>query len=199
MGVLRLAILALPEQFKYARKRCSERSELMLLAQGLNNSRPIAEALAEKCFVECFLSEEGGLPRSAAQFDALLDKHRARFGEVTDRVIEHTASALRELRNARLKLASHRRPAVPGTANRRSSAAANAGPGDFPASVPTAPWPHLPRYFKALTRRLDKAPGNRSAMPSLMKQISPATQAYQRLRSQAPRAKPIPSSIACSG
>ncbi|MBL8266203.1 DUF3418 domain-containing protein, partial [Steroidobacter sp.] len=192
LGVLRLAILALPEQFKYARKRCSERSELMLLAQGLNNSRPISEALAEKCFVECFLSEQGGLPRSAAQFDSLLDRHRARFGEVTDRVIEHTASALRELRNSRMKLA-----ALDGAPFQplRSDVQAQLQmlvPGDFPASVPAALWPHLPRYFKALTRRLDKAPGNQKRDADLMKQISPATQAYQRLRSQAPRGETHP-------
>ena len=192
LGVLRLAILALPEQFKYARKRCSERSELMLLAQGLNNSRPIAEALAEKCFVECFLSEEGALPRSAGQFDALLDKHRARFGEVTDRVIEHTASALRELRNARMKLTALEGPTFQALRSDVQAQLQMLVPGDFPASVPTALWPHLPRYFKALTRRLEKAPGNQKRDAELMKQISPATQAYQRLRSQAPKGETHP-------
>jgi ATP-dependent helicase HrpA len=192
LGVLRLAILTLPEQFKYARKRCSERSELMLLAQGLNNSRPIAEALAEKCFIECFLGEEGSLPRSSAQFDALLDKHRARFGEVTDRVIEHTASALRELRNARLKLSALEGPPFQALRTDVQAQLQMLVPGDFPASVPTALWPHLPRYFKALTRRLDKAPGNQKRDAELMKQISPATQAYHRLRSQAPKGETHP-------
>lgn len=191
-GVLRLAILALPEQFKYARKRCSERTELMLLAQGLNNSRPIAEALAEKCFVECFLGDESPLPRSAAQFDALLDRHRARFGEVTDRVIEHTASALRELRNARLKLASLEGAAFQSLRTDVQAQLQMLVPGDFPASVPTALWPHLPRYFRALTRRLDKAPGNQKRDAELMKQVSPATQAYQRLLALAPRGETHP-------
>src|SRR5690606_129673 len=135
-GLLRLAILALPEQFKYARKRCSERTELMLLAQGLNNSRPIAEALAEKCFVECFLSEDGLLPRSAAQFDASLDRHRARFGEVTDKVIEHTTAALRELRNARLKLAALEGASFQALRTDVQAQLRMLVPGDFPASVP---------------------------------------------------------------
>ena len=192
LGVLRLAILALPEQFKYARKRCSERSELMLLAQGLNNSRPIAEALAEKCFVECFLNEAGGLPRSAAQFDALLDRHRARFGEVTDRVIEHTAAALRELRNARLKLAALEGPVFQSLRTDVQAQLQMLVPGDFPASVPVALWPHLPKYFRALTRRLDKAPGNQKRDADLMRQVAPATQAYQRLLSLAPRGETHP-------
>jgi ATP-dependent helicase HrpA len=191
-GVLRLAVLALPEQFKYARKRCAERSELMLLAQGLNNSRPIADALAEKCFVECFLAEESTLPRSAVQFDALLDRHRSRFGEVTDRVIEHTAAALRELRNARMKLAALEGPAFQGLRTDVQAQLQMLVPGDFPASVPIALWPHLPRYFRALTRRLDKAPGNQKRDADLMKQVSPATQAYQRLRSLAPRGETHP-------
>jgi ATP-dependent helicase HrpA len=191
-GVLRLAILTLPEQYKYARKRCSERSELMLLAQGLNNSRPIADALAEKCFSECFLSEEAPLPRSAAQFDALLDRHRSRFGEVTDRVIEHTTVALRELRNARLKLASLEGAAYQPLRTDVQAQLQMLVPGDFPASVPPALWLHLPKYFRALTRRLDKAPGNQKRDTELMRQVSPATQAYQRLLSQAPKGETHP-------
>jgi len=191
-GVLRLAILALPEQYKYARKRCSERSELMLLAQGLNNSRPIADALAEKCFAECFLSDEAPLPRSAAQFDALLDRHRSRFGEVVDRVVEHTTSALRELRSARMKLASLDGAAYQPLRTDVQAQLQMLVPGDFPASVPPALWPHLPKYFRALTRRLDKAPANQKRDTELMRQVSPATQAYQRLLSQAPKGETHP-------
>jgi ATP-dependent helicase HrpA len=191
-GVLRLAILTLPEQYKYARKRCSERSELMLLAQGLNNARPIADALAEKCFAECFLSEEAPLPRSAAQFDALLDRHRSRFGEVADRVIEHTTAALRELRNARMKLAALDGAAFQALRTDVQAQLQMLVPGDFPASVPPALWPHLPKYFRALTRRLDKAPGNQKRDTELMRQVSPATQAYQRLLSQAPKGETHP-------
>lgn len=191
-GVLRLAMLTLPEQFKYARKRCSERTELMLLAQGLNNARPIADALAEKCFAECFLADEQPLPRSAAQFDALLDRHRSRFGETTDRVIEHTTAALRELRNARLKLASLEGAAYQPLRSDVQSQLQMLVPGDFPASVPPALWPHLPKYFRALTRRLDKAPGNPKRDAELLRQVSPATQAYQRLSSQAPRGESHP-------
>lgn len=186
-GALRLAILALPEQLKYARKRCSERSELMLLAQGLNNSRPIAEALAEKCFVECFLSPQTPLPRSAAQFDALLDRHRSRFGETVDRVIDHTAAALRELRSARLSLAALEGPAFQALRQDVQGQLQTLVPGDFPASVPAALWPHLPRFFKALTRRLAKAPAGQKRDSDLMRQVAPATQAYQRLLSQSPR------------
>jgi ATP-dependent helicase HrpA len=138
------------------------------------------------------LSEEGALPRSAAQFDALLDKNRARFGEVTDRVIEHTTSALRELRNARMKLAALEGPTFQALRTDVQAQLQMLVPGDFPASVPTALWPHLPRYFKPLTRRLDKAPGNQKRDADLMKQISPATQAYQRLRSQAPKGETHP-------
>jgi ATP-dependent helicase HrpA len=191
-GVLRLAILALPEQHKYARKRSSERSELMLLAQGLNNARPIAEALAEKCFAECFLSDEAALPRSAAQFDALLDRHRSRFGEVADRVIEHTTAALRELRNARMKLAALDGAAFQALRTDVQAQLQMLVPGDFPASVPPALWPHLPKYFRALTRRLDKAPANQKRDTELMRQVSPATQAYQRLLSQAPKGETHP-------
>src|SRR5690606_37665239 len=41
-GVLRLAVLALPEQYKYARKAFASNRDLMLLGQGFATSKPLA-------------------------------------------------------------------------------------------------------------------------------------------------------------
>ena len=110
-AVLRLAMLALPEQFKYARKRFADDRDIVLLGQGMNTARPMAESLAERAFSECFLGEDAPLPRTAEQFEALLDRHRSGFGEVVDRVLAHARETLRELRNVRQKLAALDSPA----------------------------------------------------------------------------------------
>src|SRR5690606_26680668 len=103
-GVLRLAVLALPEQYKYARKAFASNRDLMLLGQGFATSKPLADALAEHAFVECFLRDEPDLPRTATQFQALLDRRRSDFGEVVDKLAAYAVDVLRELRAVRQAL-----------------------------------------------------------------------------------------------
>src|SRR5690606_12725724 len=67
-GVLRLLVLALPDQFKYARKRFAEHRELILLSRGIDLARPLADGLALKCFEEAFLGGGVALPRNAEAF-----------------------------------------------------------------------------------------------------------------------------------
>jgi ATP-dependent helicase HrpA len=184
-AVLRLAILALPEQFKYARKRFADDRDIVLLGQGLSTKRPMAESLAERAFSECFLGEDTTtLPRTAEQFEALLDSHRSSFGEIVDRVLSHARETLRELRNVRQKLAAIENPAFQALHQDARAQLQMLVPADFPAGVPTILWPHLPRYLKALARRLDKAPGNQKRDAELMARVRPAMRALEQLSAQ---------------
>ena len=45
--------------------------------------------------------------------------------------------------------------------------------------MPPVLWPHLPRYLKALARRLDKAPGNQKRDAELMARVRPAMRALR--------------------
>jgi ATP-dependent helicase HrpA len=184
-AVLRLAMLALPEQFKYARKRFADDREIVLLGQGLNTKKPLAESLAERTFSESFLADDKAvLPRTPEQFEALLDRHRSSFGEVVDRVLAHARETLRELRNVRQKLAALDNPAFqPLQQDARAQLQALA-PADFPSGVAAILWPHLPRYLKALARRLDKAPGNQKRDAEIMARVRPAMRALEQLSAQ---------------
>jgi ATP-dependent helicase HrpA len=187
-AVLRLAMLALPEQLKYARKKFADQQELVLLGQGVNNTRTLADALAEKSFADCFLGgDDLTLPRSASQFDALLDRRRGAFGEVVDRVLAHSAEVLRELRNARQKLATLDGAGFQALRQDVSSQLQALIPGDFPAGVPALLWPHLPRFLKALVRRLDKVGSNQKRDAELMSRITPAMRAYEQMAKQSHR------------
>src|SRR5690606_4653460 len=93
-AVLRLAIFALPEQFKYARKRFADTRELVLLGQGFGTQKPLPVGLAERVFEDCFLADGAALPRTAAEFQAMLDRNRASFGHVVDRVAAHAIEIL---------------------------------------------------------------------------------------------------------
>jgi ATP-dependent helicase HrpA len=50
-------------------------------------------------------------------------------------------------------------------------------PVDFPEGVANDIWSHLPRYLKALNRRLDKLTGNAKRDAELMAQVAPFTRA----------------------
>jgi ATP-dependent helicase HrpA len=186
-AVLRLAILALPEQFKYARKRFADDRDIVLLGQGLGATRPIADSLAERAFSDCFLSEDSALPRTAGQFEALLDRHRSSFGDVVDQVLAHARETLRELRNVRQKLAALDGPAYQGLQQDARAQLQILVPNDFPSGVPAVLWQHLPRYLKALARRLDKAPGNQKRDAELAARVRPAMRALEQLSAQVHR------------
>jgi ATP-dependent helicase HrpA len=54
-------------------------------------------------------------------------------------------------------------------------------PTNFPSDVPSVLWQHLPRYLKALVRRLDKAPGNQKRDAELSARVRPAMRALEQL------------------
>ncbi len=172
-SILRLLILALPEQYKYARKRFAGVRELALLGQGMNLHRPLADALTERVFIERFLSDETSLPRSKQAFTALLDSKRADFGEIVDRIEKHSTAALSEARAARSRLATLQGAAFAAVIADIQQQLEQLLPADFPGGVSDHLWPHLTRYFKALNRRLDKLTGNVKRDAELMTQIAP--------------------------
>jgi ATP-dependent helicase HrpA len=189
-GVLRLAMLALPEQFKYARKRFAEERELVLLAQGLESVRPLADSMAVRAFADCFLRDLDDAPRSAEAFRKLLDERRAAFGDVVDRVLAHTLEILREARGVRQKLNAMAGPAFEPM---RRDIAVQLGellPADFPANARSTLWPHTPRFLKAISRRLDKAHGNHKRDAELMSKVTPAMRALEQLRAHSHAAHP---------
>ncbi len=180
-GVLRLAVLALPEQFKYARKRFADQRELVLLGQGLNSGRPLPEALAERAFIECFLSPDTPLPRSAEAFQALLDRRRADFGAQVDRLATQMIETLKELRGVREKLGSLQGPAFKAIVDVATTQLGTLVPAGFPLDVPPLLWPHLPRYLKALARRLDKVAGNLKRDAELAQRVAPFLKGFNEL------------------
>jgi len=180
-GVRRLAMLALPEQYKYARKRFAEQRDLVLLGQGVATGRPLADGLAERAFEECFLSGESTLPRSAEEFESLLNRRRAEFGALVDRVSTHVIEILREARSVREKLGSLQNAAFRAVVDDAKSQMAMLLPAGFPMDIPVVLWPHLPRYLKALARRLDKVAGNVKRDAELIGRVTPFTKVLREL------------------
>ncbi|HWM66526.1 MAG TPA: ATP-dependent RNA helicase HrpA, partial [Steroidobacteraceae bacterium] len=62
-GLVRLAMLLLPQQAKYVAKRMADDRELVLLSRGLPLEGSVADVLARRSFRECFLPADVPLPR----------------------------------------------------------------------------------------------------------------------------------------
>jgi ATP-dependent helicase HrpA len=191
-AVLRLATLVHPEQFKYARKRFNDHRELILLSRGIELARPLPEGLALKCFEQTFIEGVERLPRSAQAFSELLNARRAGFGEIVDRVQAHAIDTLRELRTARQQLASLGGDTFGAIREFVGLQLSMLVPEDFPTGVPRLLWSHLPRFIKAVSRRLERAPGNLKRDAELASQIAPGLRAYRELAAKAHEGVPHP-------
>ncbi|AMN47067.1 ATP-dependent helicase HrpA [Steroidobacter denitrificans] len=209
-GIIRLAILALPDQYKYARSRFQRERELALLGQGVNARQPLADALAWRVFADGLWESgsQGGagtgmailadlqqdalprtstdaLPRNAAQFQSLLDRRRAGLAEVTERVLAQVLQVLRELRSIRQGLAQLSAPGYQELQRDVQLQLQQLMPEDFPRDVPELLWPHLARYMKALTRRIEKAAGNARRDAELLARAAPFAAACEQLEREA--------------
>ena len=189
-GILRLLLLALPEQHKFARKSFADHRELVLLGQSLPTSQPLPDALALRTFQDVFLPEAAPLPRSRDQFEALVARGRPNLGDAIDALVAHTLAIATELRTVRQVLSGNAVP--PSTRIDVEAQLTGLLPAGYPQSIPPSLWPHLPRYMKALSRRLQKLAGNLKRDQELTAKLRPFVDAWQRLRQDKTRPRPDP-------
>jgi ATP-dependent helicase HrpA len=184
-GVLRLTILSMAQQAKFVHKQFTDQRELVLLSQGITGSRSLAETFVERVFQECFLPPEQPLPRSKAQFDALLDAGRARIGEVAQRLVVRAGETLKALRVVRQQVGSPPVTTFKEVLADVQEQLSALTPVDFIATIPEPWFGHLPRYLRAISRRLERLPGNAKRDAELMKSISPFTHVIKQLTGKA--------------
>ena len=146
-AVLRLAMLALPEQFKYARKRFAERRELVLLGQG-RTRRPLAESLTERAFSDVSSARTRRCRARRQQFQALLDRvARLRRGRRS-----RAAHALETCASCATCGRSWRRSTLLPSSKRRKTRMRSCKTL-LPADFPTACRPSCGRTCRAISRR----------------------------------------------
>jgi ATP-dependent helicase HrpA len=183
-GLVRLAMLALPQQAKYVSQRMTDDRELVLLSRGLPLIQSMADALAQRAFRECFLPAEVPLPRNQRDFNGLLEARRAQLSDVADRLAVTTLSTLKEWRAARAALEGLRSASFPDAVADLNAQLAMLLPPDFIEST-ARPWfDYLPRYFKAITRRVERLPPNARRDAELAAKVKPFAIALRTLMAQ---------------
>jgi ATP-dependent helicase HrpA len=180
-GVLRLLILALPQQYKFARQQFAGNRELMLLGQGSTGQQSLADGLAERALRECFLPEGQPLPRNLDAFTVMLEQHRAELNAIVTRLGTAMLNLFKDWRAVRQTLAK-----LDAAVFKQSTAdielqLSSLLPDHF-LQATGQPWfGHQPRYMKALLRRVERLPGNVARDTQLLQQVQPYLQMYQQL------------------
>ena len=180
-GVARLALLALPQQARYWHKRVAEDRELVLQSRGLELALPLADAVGERIFFDCFATADAALPRSRAAFTRRLEEGRPLLEEAGGRLIATVSGVLKEWRAVRSALDAARNPASAAAVADINSQLAVLLPPDFIESTPQ-PWlGHLPRYLKAIVRRLGRLPAEARRDAELASRVQPLVEAVRKL------------------
>ncbi|HEX8756928.1 MAG TPA: ATP-dependent RNA helicase HrpA [Steroidobacteraceae bacterium] len=181
-GVARLALLALPQQARYWHERVAVDRELVLQSRGLELAQPLADAIGERIFLDCFAAADAPLPRSREAFNQRLDECRRRLEESGIRLVETVRSVLREWRSARTAADAARHPAIASALADVKAQIAMLLPPDFIESTPH-PWlDHLPRYLKAIARRLGRLPAEARRDEELASRVRPFVSALRSLQ-----------------
>ncbi|HEY1891730.1 MAG TPA: ATP-dependent RNA helicase HrpA, partial [Steroidobacteraceae bacterium] len=181
-GVARLALLALPQQAHYWRKRVAEDRELVLQSRGLELAQPLADAVNGRVFLDCFAAPEVPLPRNPETFSQRLDEGRGRLEEVGARLVEIVRNVLKEWHAVRAALGATVNPASAAALADVNSQLEALLPPDF-IELTSYPWlSHVPRYLKAIARRLARLPAEARRDEELASRVRPFVAAAKALR-----------------
>ncbi|HVW70181.1 MAG TPA: DUF3418 domain-containing protein, partial [Steroidobacteraceae bacterium] len=182
VGMVRLAMLGLVQQAKYVGKRVADDRELVLLSRGLTFRQSLSDALTQRAFRECFFPDDVPMPRTAQDFNRILDQRRSLLSDVADRLAVTVASILKEWRAARVALDGLRANAsFREVVAEMDSQLGLLLPADFIESTPR-PWlDYLPRYLKAVARRAERLPPNMRKDAEMAAKVRPFTTALRSL------------------
>jgi ATP-dependent helicase HrpA len=190
-GLTRLALLALPQQTKFVSQRIGGDRELVLLSSGLQLAQPLAQALTWRAARDCFLPNDVPLPRSREAFQELLESRRGDFAAVADDLAAAVTGVLKEWRQVRVDLDGVRKIS-PTAAASIDAEIASLLPPDFIESTPRDWLTHVPRYLKAIRRRIERLAGDVKRDSELSSRVRPFAEALRTMTAEAPPSRPRP-------
>ncbi len=185
-GVLRLLVLALPQQYKFARQQFTANRQLMLLGHGLSGHQHLADRFSERAFLDCFLPEDQAVPRSAEAFYKIIDTYRAEINFTVTKTADAMQGLLKDVHTVKQLLAKLNSSVFTAAKADVEQQLAYLLPNDF-LQTTDQPWfGYLPRYLKALVRRMEKMPSGVERDAALMQQVQPFVKEYLQLCSRKP-------------
>ena len=181
-GIVRLAALALPQQHELARRHWASDREFALLLAGAGFGKELLGEIADRAVADAVLGRAGELPRTRAQFEALVERGRSdvvdRASEIA-RIVKAVMAALKDVRAQMSQ--SNGAPFAPARASVNDQLAELLAPG-WVRDTPDGWWTQLPKYVRAIARRLERARGDVERDRKLQLQVEPYAQQVRHLR-----------------
>jgi ATP-dependent helicase HrpA len=181
-GIVRLAALALPQQHELARRQWATDREFTLLLAAAGFGKELLGEIADRAVADAVLGQTGELPRTRTQFEALVERGRAdvvdRAGE-TARIVKAVLLALKDVRTQMGQ--SNGAPFAPVRGSVIDQLTELLAPG-WVRDTPDGWWTQLPKYVRAIARRLERARGDVERDRKLQSQVEPYAQQVRRLR-----------------
>ena len=175
-GLRRLVALQIKEPLKYLEKNIPDLQKMAATYMGLGTLEELREQIIDVALDRAFLAEP--LPGDASAFKARIDEGRARLNLIAQEVARAVATVLAEWSAAQRKLKDSRPPKE--VADDIAAQLQRLVPRRFVVATPWAAMPHLPRYLKAVTLRLDKLRGDPGRDGTRLAELRPLEQRYLR-------------------
>ena len=157
LGVLRLLMLALPQQQRALLQRARGERALLLRGRGLAQGRDLAEDLVAAAFARVFLPADATLPRDEAGMQACLDAGRARIMPEGEELLATVVQVLELHDECRLRL--ERGLVGPGAGEAAADIDMQLCELVYPGFLPRTPPQRiadLPRYLRAVLARIER-------------------------------------------
>jgi ATP-dependent helicase HrpA len=175
-GLRRLVALQIKEPLRYLEKNIPDLQKMAAAYMGLGTLEELREQIIDVALDRAFLAEP--LPGDASTFKARIDEGRARLNLIAQEVARAVATVLAEWATAQRKLKDSRPPKE--VADDITAQLQRLVPKRFVTATPWTAMPHLPRYLKAVTLRLDKLRGDPGRDGTRLAELRPLEQRYLR-------------------
>ena len=184
-GIYRLLQLDLTEQVSWIHKETQKRLvQEMIYFGNIGNKADLLNGVTQQVFKSCFNLDE--LPRTQDQYDALKELGRGNIGQTFDDVIPVIKLIMQQYHQLMKKLKKSNQLAFAFAASDIKHQIDQLMPKGFIGFVPLEWLKHYPRYFKAMTTRLDKLQGNLQKDKLLQLKVIGWQEQYEALINQLP-------------
>jgi ATP-dependent helicase HrpA len=191
-GVVRLAALGMPQQHDLVGRLCADDREFSLLAATAGLGRSLFDEIADRAVADSLGGTTVDEPRTAREFDTLVDSNRQRVADCGAEVVRVARSVLLAAKEVRASLAALGGPMFAGQRESlECQVAALLSPG-WVRRTPE-PWFHqLPKYLRAAARRAERVRNEIERDRKLAAQVAPYEGSLRELAGQADPARPAP-------
>jgi ATP-dependent helicase HrpA len=189
-GVMRLAALAMPQQYDLIARHWAGDREFALLVAAAGFDRGLFREIADRAVAEVMELGERGPPRTASEFAARVDAGRAcvaERGEAIGRVVKAVLFALKDARAALGELGA------PAFSSGRASIVGQLESllaTGWVRRTPEQAFQQLPKYVRAAARRAERLRNDVERDRKLDAQVAPFEAALQALVARADPASP---------